>query len=122
MSLINDALKRAKQSQSQGPTPPAPPLHFRPVDTDPPVRHGLGLLLPAALAAIALLGLFFVWELAHQRGQTSGQPGLVARAASSPQAAPPPPNPPPVVPEPAPVVATPDSTDAAPKTAPVIAD
>ena len=88
MSLINDALKRAKQAQSPAPPPSAPHLHFRPVEPGQTVRHGFGLMFPVALALVALLILFLVWELAQTRA--TKQPGssppseLVARAASRP--------------------------------------
>jgi hypothetical protein len=71
MSLINDALKRAKQAQQQPAEPPAESnLHFRPAE---PTQHerqnlGLGLVLPAACAVIALLVLFLAWQLAQRAG------------------------------------------------------
>src|SRR6266536_2519615 len=95
MSLINDALKRAKQAQSPASAPSAPHLNFRPVEAGQAVRHGFGLMFPVALALVALLILFFVWELAQKNAATK-KPGssspseLVARAASRP----PPPAPP----------------------------
>lgn len=64
MSLINDALKRA-QAQA---TPAEPPtLHFRPADPSQPqtARRGLGLLLPVGFSALALLGLFLLWQRAQ---------------------------------------------------------
>src|SRR5258706_9109767 len=118
MSLINDALKRAKQSQSPAAPPSAPHLQFRPVEPGPTVRRGVGLLLPAVLALIALVGLLFVWELAHKNGSTNPQPELVARAASTPPtAAPLAASQPSSVPETAPAapaVAAPDPVEAAP--------
>src|SRR5438270_14012455 len=61
MSLINDALKRANQAQGEAP-PPAPELHLRPVEPSPCRRHGLGVMLPAALGLVALCILFLVWQ------------------------------------------------------------
>jgi hypothetical protein len=127
MSLINDALKRAKQSQSPDAPPSAPHLHFRPVEPGPTVRRGVGLLLPAVLALIALVGLLFLWELAHKNGSTNPQPELVARAASTPPTAAPlaasqPPSvagtalAAPATIEPAPAVAAPDPVEAPPAT------
>jgi hypothetical protein len=57
MSLINDALKRAKQAQQENP-PPTPPLEFRPVEPTPetPQRTTL-LVIGVSLVLIALLGL-----------------------------------------------------------------
>ena len=74
MSLINDALRRAKQSQQGAESAPNPPMpHFRPVDPAPQAgRHGLGFLVPACLGLVALLGLLLVWRLSRH----SGSPAL----------------------------------------------
>ena len=70
MSLINDALKRAKQA----PPPPAPShspqLHFRPVEENRTARHGFGVMMPVAFALVALLVLFLGWELAQKNAAT----------------------------------------------------
>ena len=68
MSLINDALKRAKQAQESADClPPVPPL--RPVEpAQTSVRHSLGVLLPIALAVVALLGLMLFWVLWKKEG------------------------------------------------------
>ncbi len=100
MSLINDALKRAKQAQQQAAPPPAPNLELRPVEPGQCTRRGIGLLAPAALALVALMLLLFVWQRSQQPG--SAQPTEVhARAAmpADPIAAP--------QPEPAPAEPTP---------------
>ena len=118
MSLINDALKRAKQAQSPAPPPSTPHLHFRPVEPGQTVRHGFGLMFPVALALVALLILFLVWELAQTNAATK-QPGssrpseLVARAASRPST--------PATPAVSPALpATPTTSESAPA-APVVA-
>ena len=67
MSLINDALKRAKEAQRQAPPPPSPQMQFRPVELAPHSRLNLGLIMPAALALVALFALLFIWHLAHER-------------------------------------------------------
>ncbi len=78
MSLINDALKRAKQAQHPA-RPAEPTLQFRPVDPPPAqtARHSVGLLMPVGLTGIALLGLVLVWELrergAHQEPAAAKQ-------------------------------------------------
>jgi len=84
MSLINDALKRAKEAQGRAPAPPSTQMQFRPVEPAQRARHGLGLLLPAALAFAAVLALFCVWQWAQER--TSAEP-REARART-PRAAP----------------------------------
>jgi hypothetical protein len=87
MSLINDALRRAKEAQEQAPVPRSPHLPFRPVEpAQQSARRGLGLLLPAALAAVALLALLVVWQWTRMRG--AAIPTEVnARTAHVPQAA-----------------------------------
>jgi hypothetical protein len=67
MSLINDALKRAKAAQQAAPPPlDPPPLRPAEPDTDLALRHGLGYSVPLALAAISLLVVFFGWRLSRQ--------------------------------------------------------
>jgi hypothetical protein len=87
MSLINDALRRAKDAQQQAPLPPSQDLPFRPVEpAQQRARRGLGLLLPAALAVVGLLVLLSAWIWTQTRGVAT--PGEVnARTARSPQAA-----------------------------------
>jgi len=63
MSLINDALKRAKQAHKDNP-PPTPDLQFRP--PDPAQRRSSGppmLLIVAVVVVFALIGLFVVVAL-----------------------------------------------------------
>ena len=80
MSLINDALKRAQEAQSS--TPPAPQSgpQLRPAEPTTYAWHGVGLILPAALALIAVLALFLVWEVSRQR---AAQPQEVRATASA---------------------------------------
>ena len=70
MSLVNDALRRAKEAQRQAPPPPSPQMQFRPVEPTQHPRHILGLIVPAALAVVALLVLLFIWEWTHRRAAT----------------------------------------------------
>src|SRR5512139_917391 len=71
MSLINDALRRAKKAQEHAPVPP-PDLPFRPVEPSQQRNwRGLGLLLPAALAVVACLVLFLVWQWVHRSGDST---------------------------------------------------
>lgn len=91
MSLINDALRRAKQARPETPTDSeAPAPHFRPVE--PPVqqatRRGLGLMLPLSLSAIALLALLLLWEFSHKdRSSATSTPQTLTAAARTPTAA-----------------------------------
>jgi hypothetical protein len=73
MSLINDALKRAKQAQTQAPPPALPGPHLRPVEPVPYVRHGVEFLVPTTFAMVALLVLFLVWRWAHQSGPVTDE-------------------------------------------------
>jgi cytoskeletal protein RodZ len=95
MSLINDALKRAKEAQQQAPQHP-PDLPLRPVEPGQQcARHSVGLLLPVAFALVALLALFFVWQWAQTRRALGPGEATVraARAPDAPTAAPPAPGP-----------------------------
>lgn len=57
MSLINDALKRAKQTQAETPTP-QPTLEFRPVEPAQSEGRGMGvLLMSVALIVVAIIGI-----------------------------------------------------------------
>ena len=60
MSLINDALKRAKQAQKQGQTPP-PSLQFRPVEPGQKNKRGWDWVVPAIVAVIGIFALIFMW-------------------------------------------------------------
>jgi hypothetical protein len=93
MSLINDALKRAKQANHEAPAAPPPVPHFRPVEPGPPaVRYGVGMLLPISLAVVALLTVLLLWVLLKRDGSvTKTEPGsqlaVAARTLPSPDAA-----------------------------------
>lgn len=86
MSLINDALKQAKESQQRAPLPPTQGPQFRPVEPAQLARHGLGLMVPVGLALLALLALFFVWQMAQNGGLNKS----VEARAQSPAAQTPP--------------------------------
>jgi hypothetical protein len=77
-------LKRAKLAQQQAPATTAPALQLRQLEPAPAPSSWRvpGLVLPLAMAAVALFGLLFVWQLS----QRSDSPNLVA--AKSPTAAP----------------------------------
>ncbi len=69
MSLINDALKRAKQTQQENP-PSTPPLEFRPVEPGQKENRRTALLVVGlALVVIALVGLAgaLVWFVAQSK-------------------------------------------------------
>jgi len=79
MSLINDALKRAKQAQGQAPAPPlaGPPL--RPVEPIAAASHASQLIMPGITIAVIGFALFLAWRLMHTSG--SVQPVVVVPQA-----------------------------------------
>lgn len=84
MSLINDALKRAKKAQKENP-PPTPALQFRPVEPAQEGHPHSPLPIVAAilgLIVIVALGGLLIWFVTQ-----SGDGGLQAGARPSVQAA-----------------------------------
>ncbi|MGC3961376.1 MAG: hypothetical protein QM813_26650 [Verrucomicrobiota bacterium] len=95
MSLINDALKRAKDAQQENP-PATPPLEFRPVEPGQQSNPRQNwLLFGLALVVIAILGLstLLVRFIAQSR---SNELQVAARMAEVPAASNPPVEAPPV--------------------------
>ncbi|HHY84104.1 MAG TPA: hypothetical protein GYA07_01010 [Verrucomicrobia bacterium] len=78
MSLINDALRRAKAVQQSNPPPPDPNLEFRPVEPDRNPRSPL-LLWAAGGAVVCAIGVLFLML-------RSNEP-VAAKPIASPQAA-----------------------------------
>ena len=69
MSLVNDALKRAKQAQQDNP-PATPPLQFRPVEPANEGHPDSPLLIVGAvlgLTVVVLLGGLFVWAVVSRQ-------------------------------------------------------
>jgi hypothetical protein len=89
MSLINQALKRAQEAQQGPPPEPAPTLHFRPVEPAQRARHSLGVVVPIALAIIALLLLFLVWQWVQRKNSLPVAAQQAVPATTPVQAAPP---------------------------------
>jgi hypothetical protein len=71
MSLVNDALKRAKAAQKSSEPPAAAGPALRPADPHPGTRLGVGITVPAIFALLALIGLFWVWRNAQTAFPTS---------------------------------------------------
>lgn len=81
MSLINDALKRARQTQQQNP-PPTPPLQFRPVEPGQPNHARAPLLfvgLALALILVVALGGLVVWFVSQK---SAGELRVAARTVN----------------------------------------
>lgn len=70
MSLINDALKRAKEAQEVNPTPP-PPLPFRAADPAPPRKSPLPVILVCVVVAVFLMGGLLVAMTLVKRASAS---------------------------------------------------
>jgi hypothetical protein len=95
MSLINDALKRAKESQGQNPPPPAPPekTGFRPVEPAPAKGKPVLLWLIIVILLVGL-GAFFIGQSTHKEttskidstvaNEAPTQPAKVVEAQSTP--------------------------------------
>jgi hypothetical protein len=91
MSLINDALKRAKQAQRVAPPPPATDLEFRPVERPARQASGNSLMLAATLAVVLLLAVLLIWQMARSGGTQvkatqPAAPGPKELASSQPAA------------------------------------
>lgn len=84
MSLVNDALKRAKQNQEANP-PATPPLEFRPVEPAQVEGRRTSLLLVGlSLVIVAIVGMCatLVWYVSQKNG-----PALLVEAAANPRPA-----------------------------------
>jgi len=101
MSLVNDALKRAKQNQDANP-PTTPPLEFRPVEPAQGEGRRTSLLLVGlSLVIVAIVGMCaaLVWFVSQKHGPT-----LRVEASVSQQQLPPRTNAPQPAPKPTPPV------------------
>jgi hypothetical protein len=87
MSLINDALKRARESQAQAPPPPPRNLEFKPVEPGQMVNHGPSLTLIAIACIALILAGLLAWQWLHK--SASAPSPVVAKAAPPDQIAPP---------------------------------
>ncbi len=84
MSLINDALKRAKQNQEVNP-PATPPLEFRPVESSQSDGRRTSLLLVGlSLVIVTIVGMCaaLVWYVSQKNG-----PALLVEASANPRSA-----------------------------------
>jgi cytoskeletal protein RodZ len=118
MSLINDALKRAKEAQLKAPAPASPGPQLRPVEPAQSARRGLGLMLPVALGLVALFGLFLLWQMSRNTGTKSTLKAAAQTPATEASAAAPQVSPPPASPEPAVAARVVDPRPTAPQPAP----
>jgi len=83
MSLINDALKKAKQAQATAPVRESAP-QLRSAETDHPVRSGPSLILPAIIVAGGLFGAALVWVAMSGRKPEAQKTDSVVAVSSPP--------------------------------------
>lgn len=81
MSLINDALKRAKTAHQQAPPSASIGPQLKPVEPQTPAHPAAGPMMPIAFAVVALLAVGLVWGLYKSR---SAADLTSVRAQSSP--------------------------------------
>jgi len=89
MSLVNDALKRAKEAQQQAAPPPPSQMQFRPVEPGQQVQPGFGLVVPITLTVLALISLV-AWQWGRGNRMTAPQEATaITWTAAQTTAAPP---------------------------------
>jgi len=90
MSLINDALKRAKEAQQKS-SPAAAGPQFRPAEPAQPATPGMAVAVPLVLLLLVFLGALFLWlnrqKAAAREPITETKP--VAPIIPAPEAKPP---------------------------------
>src|ERR1051326_1703188 len=74
MSLINDALKRANEAQQKAEQAPPPELKFREADPRQARTKRFGWALPALITALALAGVFAVWQMNAPHSEKNAAP------------------------------------------------
>ena len=80
MSRINDALKRAQAAQ-QSPPPPNDAPQLPAATPEQSATRGIGLAVPFVFSLIALLGLFFLWQIRQKRVSQNPPPAEPQAAA-----------------------------------------
>jgi hypothetical protein len=80
MSLINDALKRAKQAEAQRSAQTTPGPRLQPVEPVPEGKRISNLLMPGLAVAFIGVTLFLAWRVLHTGG--SVQPVVAAQPAA----------------------------------------
>jgi hypothetical protein len=102
MSLVNDALKRAKQAQKNDAAAPRSGPQLRPAELSPHPRRN-GLALPVAVFVVIALVALFVWQTSQKTEPRPPVP-VVQVPEPSPTPVPPPSAAVPKPPEPAVVI------------------
>src|SRR5262245_49973819 len=87
MSLINDALRRAKQAQQEASSPDAPEPRFRSEDYESAETSPRGLVAPLTFAVVTVIALLLAWQSIRSDHSSPGWDGpemtLPARATES---------------------------------------
>lgn len=85
MSLVNDALKRAKEAQQKTP-PTAPGPQLRPAEPTPtpPTGRGTAMLVPIILVLIAVVGFVLIWPARRRAVELPQKVEAKAPPANSP--------------------------------------
>ncbi len=76
MSLINDALKRAKQAQQKNPPPPDAGLQFRPVEPGRDRNERPGTLMPVVLTVMVAVTAILLWQAFRTRDSIQQSPNV----------------------------------------------
>lgn len=87
MSLINDALKRAKHAQQKSPPPTSPGLVLRPIESGRGKQSNLVTLLPLAVVVLAGVGGLMIWFAMGASGIRPSPTTVVQARSASPPAA-----------------------------------
>ena len=86
MSLINDALKRAKQLQKKPPVPPGTETPLQPTEGAAPQRRTSPVILAGSLVLVALAG-WFLWQW-WEKSNAPAQLAAVTPKTNAPAASP----------------------------------
>lgn len=112
MSLVNDALKRAKEAQQPTPAPPISGPPFKELDSVE--QPTCWVTSPVTMAVVAVIALIVVWQSLRRSNGTSRSEAnsslVAARSNITPEAGPATVEPPSPKPEPTPPVSPPDTS------------
>jgi hypothetical protein len=82
MSLVNDALKRAKEAQQPTPAPPISGPPFK--EMEEPEESGNWIKSPITMAVVAIIALIVIWQsLRHNTEASRGEADAAVVAARS---------------------------------------